>query len=99
MQQQTRYIVYNGRSLGPFGRLLAAIGAAILATVALFLGFFFFLAFLGIGLVVAIVMWFRLRGLRREIRNAAERASRSGDSVIEGDFTVVSSRSDDSKPT
>jgi len=92
MQQQTRYIVYGGKSPGPIGRVLMALAAAVLATLSLVLGFFFFLAFLGVGLVVAAVMWFRLRQVRRDVQRAAERSGRSGDSVIEGDFTVVSSR-------
>ncbi len=69
-----------------------ALSAAAMAVVALVFGFFFFLAFLGLGLVVAAVMWFRLRGVRKDLRAAAETASRPGDSVIEGDFKVVDSR-------
>jgi len=89
--QQTRYIVYGGKSPGPIGRVLMALAAAALATLSLVLGFFFFLAFLGVGLVVAAVMWFRLRQVRQDIQQAEERSGRGGDSVIEGDFKVVSS--------
>lgn len=92
MQHHPKYIVYGGNAPGPIGRILMALAAAALATVSLVLGFFFFLAFLGVGLVVAAVMWFRLRQVRREIQQAAERSGGSGDSVIEGDFTVVSSK-------
>lgn len=92
MQHQTKYIAYGGNSPGPIGRVLMALAAAVLATVSLVLGFFFFLAFLGVGLVVAAIVWFRLRQVRRDIRQAAERSGRSEDAVIEGDFTVVSSR-------
>ncbi len=99
MQQHTRYIVYDGKTAGPLSRVIMALGAAAMAVVALIFGFFFFLAFLGVALVVATVMWFRLRGFRRDLRAAAERNARPGESVIEGDFTVVSSgrESDDSR--
>jgi len=98
MQQHTKYIVYDGKAAGPLGRVIMALAAAAMAVVALVFGFFFFLAFLGVGLVVAIVMWFRLRTIRRDLRAAAEQTARPGDSVIEGDFTVVSSRQDPEEP-
>ena len=91
MQQKTKYIAYQGQ-VGPIGRVLMALVAMALAAVSLVLGFFFFLALLGVGLVVAAVMWFRLRPVRKEFRAAAEKSARKGDSVIEGDFTVVDSR-------
>ena len=98
MQQQTKYIVYDGRNVGPLGRALMAIAAAMLAVLSMVLGFFFFLAFLAVGLVVAGILWFRLRGVRRELRAAAEQAARQDDSVIEGDYTVVSSRREPGNP-
>jgi Flp pilus assembly protein TadB len=89
MQQQTKYIVYQGRT-GPVGRIVAAIAGIMLAAVSLVLGVFFFLAVMGVALIVGVYVWIKLRPVRRQMREAA--AARPG--AIEGEFRVVSERED-----
>lgn len=88
MQQQTRYLIYDGKA-GPVSRFLMAVAGIALAAVSLVLGFVFFLAFLGVGLVIALVMWFRLRSFRRQVAETDAARSHGERTVIDGDFTVV----------
>lgn len=89
MQNNGRFLAFEGKP-GLVTRLLVAFGAMALSALALVLGVFFFLAFLAIGLVVAVVIWFRLRPIRQQMREAMDAPRPPGDgSVIEGDFTVV----------
>lgn len=89
MQHQTRYLIYDGKAAGPVTRLLMAVVGIALAAVSLVLGFVFFLAVLGVGLIFALVMWFRLRSFRKQVNEAAARQGGEGRTVIDGDFTVI----------
>jgi O-antigen/teichoic acid export membrane protein len=84
----------------PIARLLAAIGAVMLAAVAIFVGAMVFLAFLGLAVIAVIVFYIRLWWIRRRIRQAQRDAERSGGSgrqqgagrVIEGEYSEIRSR-------
>jgi membrane protein implicated in regulation of membrane protease activity len=71
-----------------------ALAAMAMAAVSIVLGFFFFIAFLVVALIVGIVLWFRLRPVRQQMRRSAERAAEDRGPVIEGDFTVVEESKD-----
>ncbi len=90
MQEQGRYLIFDGKPPGPLARLLTALVAMALAAIGLVFGVFFFLAFLVIACVVAAVLWFRLKPLRQHMREVASQpAGEAGESIIEGEFTVV----------
>jgi len=90
MQEQGRYLIFDGRPPGPLARLLTAFAAMALAAVGLVFGVFFFLAFLIVACIVAAVLWFRLKPLRQHLREATSQpAGEAGETVIEGEFTVV----------
>jgi len=90
MQEQGRYLIFDGKPPGPLARLLTAFAAMALAAIGLVFGVFFFLAFLVVACVVAAVLWFRLKPLRQHMREAASQpAGEAGESIIEGEFTVV----------
>jgi len=83
MPDQIRFIS-NTRQTGPLGRFLLALGTALLATASLLLGFVFFVVILGFALLAGLVLWFRLRSLRRRAPVGA------GSNAIEGEYEVVS---------
>jgi membrane protein implicated in regulation of membrane protease activity len=85
MPDQIRFIA-NTRQSGPVGRFLLAVGAALLATVSLLLGFVFFVVILGFALVAGLILWFRLRSLQKR----APSGSGSGSDAIEGEYQVLS---------
>ncbi|KPK59286.1 MAG: hypothetical protein AMJ59_11770 [Gammaproteobacteria bacterium SG8_31] len=93
MQQYNRYLSYEGRP-GPVARVLMAVVAMIVAAASIVLGFFFFVAFLGVAMVFAIVVWFRLRTLRKQMGAATPSSAKGEGPVIEGDFTVIRERQD-----
>ncbi len=93
MQQYNRYLSYEGRP-GPVARALMAVVAMIVAAASIVLGFFFFVAFLGVAMVFAIVVWFRLRALRKQMGAATPSSAKGEGPVIEGDFTVIRERQD-----
>lgn len=66
-----------------------ALIAMAMAAVSIVLGFFFFIAFLGVALIVGLVLWFRLRPVRQQMRRSSEQKAEDQGPVIEGDFTVV----------
>ena len=96
MEKQQRFLIYEGKP-GLLTRIAWALGAMVLAAISVVLGFFFFIAFIIVALIVGIVLWFRLRPVREQMRQfndlsgrpAAERGSADRGGVIEGDFTVI----------
>jgi fatty acid desaturase len=98
MEKHQRFLIYDGKP-GPLTRIALALAAMVMAAVSVVLGFFFFIAFIIVALIVGIVLWFRLRPVREQMREFNERAAanqRSADrgGVIEGDFTVVEEPTD-----
>jgi membrane protein implicated in regulation of membrane protease activity len=83
MPDQIRFIS-NTRQAGPVGRFLLAVGAALLATASLLLGFVFFVVILGFALVAGMIFWLRLKSLQRRS------PPRAGSDAIEGEYEVVS---------
>jgi fatty acid desaturase len=93
MQQHQRFLIYKSNP-GPLTRIALALAAMVMAAVSVVLGFFFFIAFIIVALIVGIVLWFRLRPVREQMRQFNERAAADNGpagpgGVIEGDFTVV----------
>jgi predicted lipid-binding transport protein (Tim44 family) len=77
--------------------LLTAAGVVMLISAA-FLGAFFFLAAIGIFMVLVVVMAFRGWRLKREFEKAAARGQRprrgDGRTTVEGEYTVITRRTD-----
>jgi fatty acid desaturase len=93
MQHQQRFLIYKSNP-GPLTRIALALAAMVMAAVSVVLGFFFFIAFLIVALIVGTVLWFRLRPVREQMRQfnertAADKGSADPGGVIEGDFTVI----------
>ncbi len=81
-------------SRNPLVRVLAAIGALVLAGIALVLGAMVFLTFLGLAVIAALLVWVRLWWIRRQLRRQARqgrgpgprRKGRTQGRVIEGEY-------------
>ncbi|WP_156774627.1 hypothetical protein ACN2MM_03715 [Alkalilimnicola ehrlichii MLHE-1] len=85
------------------GRVIGVLGAIVVIGFTAFLGVFVFLALLGLAAVGAVVFAVRLWWLRRQLRQAAERAqarhqrqqSAAGGRVIEGEYRREEGRRQD----
>ena len=89
MRHDSHYLL-AGPGPGPLARFLGALAAAAALAVSLLLGFVFFLVLLAVGLVVGIIVWWQVRRLRRDIEAQMETAGGRDETVLEGDFEVVS---------
>lgn len=73
----------------PLARVLAAVGAVLVAALAIFVGAIAFLAFLGLGILAFVAFQIRLWWLRRRMASARRQDRRKDGHrgrVIEGEY-------------
>ena len=91
MKQQSPYLL-SGPGPGPVARFLGALAAALALTLSMILGFVFFLVVLGATVVMAIVVWFKLRRVRRDMPSPDVDPKDPATTVLDGDYEIIEGR-------
>lgn len=82
--RQIRYVRLEQQPRHPLMQLVGLVGGIILVAVSIILGAFLLAALLGLGLLVAVVVFARLWWLRRRLG-----PQRAGDEIIETEYRVI----------
>jgi len=91
----------TGPQPGILARLLLTVAGVVMLVSAAFLGAFFFLAAIGIFMVLIVVMAFRGWRLKRQFEKAAREAGQGGQArqpggstTVEGEYIVITRHTD-----
>ncbi len=88
MNRQFRYIRLGARPPSLLAQVLAFVVGVVVLGVSIIVGGILLAALLGFGLIIGVVLYFRLQWLRRK-------AAQSPDRVIETEYIVVSTSQED----